>query len=301
MTICTLTLSPALDIEYHAKAVSVGLNRAREHQISAGGKGINVSRAILACMRADSDPPKIGLCTVAPLGGSVGQMLADLCAAEGLPVSAVPIAENTRVNVSLIPDRGSSLEINAPGTPIGNTFPRITEECLRDLGPGDVLVIAGSCPSDVPKSAPAVLVGLAKERGITAVLDCDGDALRLATEADILPDLIKPNNDELAALTDVSPDARDALADAALSLGIGTVIVTCAGDGAILAADGRAAFHPTVKRPVVRLKGAGDTFLGAYVWARYAKKLPAEEAVRFAQNIAGDYVSGQPGGLGGAR
>ncbi|MCR4906467.1 MAG: 1-phosphofructokinase family hexose kinase [Clostridiales bacterium] len=298
MTICTLTLSPALDIEYHARAVTVGLNRTREHQISAGGKGINVSRALLRCAGKDGRRD-FNLRTVAPLGGPTGDMLARLLAEEGIPVTAVPIRENTRTNVSLIPDRGTSLEINAPGTPIGDRFPQITEECLRDLGPGDVLVIAGSCPSDVPKSAPAVLVGLAKQRGITAVLDCDGEALGHAVNADIVPDLIKPNREELAALAELPKDAdTDDLRRAAESLGIENVITTMAGDGAMLTSrawDGRTmktVFFPTEKRPVIRLKGAGDTFLGAFVYAYYVRGGSPEEAMKSAAAAAGSYVSG---------
>ena len=298
MTICTLTLSPALDIEYHVKAVSAGLNRTSGHTISAGGKGINVSRAILRCAQRDGSdlPAGFTLRTAAPLGGPTGGMMKTLLEAEGVPVTDIPIRENTRVNVSLIPERGDPLEINAPGTPLSGTFPQITEECLAGLGEGDVLVIAGSCPSDVPKSAPAVLVELAKERGITAVLDCDGEALRLAVSSVVLPDLIKPNNEEMAALAGCPANDRDALAAAALATGIPTVIVTCAGDGAILAENGaesaHAVFHPTQRRPVVRLKGAGDTFLGAFVYARYAKNESAESAMEYAGRIAGEYVAG---------
>ena len=293
MTICTLTLSPALDIEYRIKAVSVGLNRTAGHVVSAGGKGINVSRAILGCAKKNGSPDGFTLRTAAPLGGPTGEMMKAILASEGIPVTAVPIGENTRVNVSLIPEQGEPLEINAPGTPIGDALERITDECLSDLGPGDVLVIAGSCPSDVPKAAPSDLVRWAKGRGITAVLDCDGEALRIAVNAPVKPDLIKPNNEEMAALAGCDPNDPKALAEAALAAGIPTVIVTCAGDGAILAENGHAAFYPTEKRPVVRLKGAGDTFLGAYVWSRYAMNEPAETAMKYAGRIAGNYVAGE--------
>ncbi len=299
MTVCTLTLSPALDIEYRTGRVLPGLNRTASHAVSAGGKGINVSRAILRCAARQEPPAGFVLRTAAPLGGPTGEMLRSLLEAEGIGVTAVPIEKNTRVNVSLIPETGEPLEINAPGTPLGDAFGRTVEECLRDLGPGDVLVIAGSCPSDVPKSAPSDLVRRAKERGITAVLDCDGEALRIAAASDVRPDLIKPNREELTALAGLPADAGiPELRRAAEGLGIGSVITTLAGDGSMLstrARDGEPAqtvVFPIEKRPVVRLKGAGDTFLGAFVYAFYVLGEPPEEAMRYAGKTAGDYVAG---------
>ena len=192
MKIVTLTLSPAVDIEYRAAGdIAVGLNRTLGQNVSAGGKGINVSRSVLRC--AEKDGGAVDLKTVAPLGGEIGELLASLLRKEGMEITAVPIAENTRVNVSLIPENGKSLEINAPGTPIGDALSEIEAAVLDGIGPGDCVVIAGSCPKDVPKSYPSELVGKVKQTGAEAVLDCDGEALRIAVNAPVKPDLIKPN------------------------------------------------------------------------------------------------------------
>ena len=298
MKIVTLTLSPAIDIEYRLNQFNPGgLNRTDSHSVSAGGKGINVSRAILRCAArfAGRDPEKrsFELKTVAPVGGETGEMLRRILESEGIALTAVPVAENTRVNVSVIPDEGKSVEINAPGTPVGDALDGIEAAVLDGIGPGDCVVIAGSCPKDVKKSYPSELVGKVKETGATAVLDCDGEALRIAVNAPVKPDLIKPNNEELAALTGCDPDDRNSLVKAAESLGIGTVVTTLAGDGSILTSRGKSAFFPTVKRPVLRLKGAGDTFLGAFVYARFVRQDSPEDAMVFASKVAGDYVAGE--------
>ncbi|MBQ4351769.1 MAG: hypothetical protein II768_10960 [Clostridia bacterium] len=298
MTICTLTLSPALDIEYRTKSVALGLNRTREHRVSAGGKGINVSRAILACAKDDGMDIPFALRTVAPLGGHVGRMISSILESEGIPVTAVPIAGNTRTNVSLIPDEGDSLEINAPGTPLGDGLSRIEEAVFEGLGAGDVLMIAGSCPSDVPKSCPAELVKKAKYLGITAVLDCDGEALKIAVTSDAPPDLIKPNREELAALCGLSPDCgTEDLCRAAEGLAVPNVITTMAGEGSMLTRTGASGKRvterfPTEARPVVRLKGAGDTYLGAFVYAYWVRREGPGAAMRFAAQVAGNYVAG---------
>ena len=105
-------------------------------------------------------------------------------------------------------------------------------------------------------------------------------------------DLIKPNNEELAALTGCSPDDRRELARAAEGLGIPTVITTRAGEDPLLTDERGTIFFAQEKRPVVRLKGAGDTFLGAFVYARYVWG-DDDIAMEFASIIAGDYVAGE--------
>ena len=291
MKIVTLTLSPAVDIEYRAAGeITAGLNRTSGQSVTAGGKGINVSRSVLRC--AEKENRAVDLRTVAPLGGETGELLASLLRKEGMEITAVLIAENTRVNVSLIPENGESLEINAPGTPVGDALSEIEAAVLDGIGPGDCVVIAGSCPKDVPKSYPSELVGKVKQTGAEAVLDCDGEALRIAVNAPVKPDLIKPNNEELAALTGCSPDDPRELARAAEGLGIPTVITTRAGEDPLLTDERGTISFAQEKRPVVRLKGAGDTFLGAFVYARYVWG-DDDMAMEFASIVAGDYVAGK--------
>ena len=278
MKFVTLTLSPAVDIEYRAAGdIAVGLNRTLGQSVSAGGKGINVSRSVLRC--AEKDGRAVELKTVAPLGGETGELLASLLRKEGM-------------DVSLIPENGKSLEINAPGTPIRDALSEIEAVVLEGIGPGDCVVIAGSCPKDVPKSYPSELVGKVKQTGAEAVLDCDGEALRIAVNAPVKPDVIKPNNEELAALTGCSPDDPRELARAAEGLGIPTVITTRAGEDPLLTDERGTISFSQEKRPVVRLKGAGDTFLGAFVYARYVWG-DDDMAMEFASIVAGDYVAGK--------
>lgn len=298
MLIVTLTLSPALDVEYRLSSlVPGGLNRSSSHTLSAGGKGINVTRAILKCAKRDGDRFPFKLRPVAAAGGATGELFRRILEDEGIwTYHFVEIEGSTRVNVSLVAEDGSTTEVNAPGTPVGDKLAEIETGVLAQIGPGDVVVIAGSCPKDVPKSYPAELVGKIKEKGASAVLDCDGEALRIAVNAPVKPDLIKPNNEELAALTGCSPDDRGELIKAAESLGIDTVVTTLGGDGSILTSsawNGKSVFFPTVKQPVVRLKGAGDTFLGAFVYCMYVRKEPPEWCMEYASAKAGDWVAGK--------
>ena len=296
MKIITVTLSPAVDIEYHTGSINPsGLNRTSSHKVTAGGKGINVSRSILKCAENDGTSPE--LVTFAPLGGSVGEMFRQILADEKMPVTAVEIAGNTRINASLIPENGDSVEINAPGTPIGEKLGDIEEMLLDMIQPGDVAAICGSCPSDVAKTYPAQLCAKLIAKGAHCVIDCDGTALETAVNGmDSHPTYIKPNHEELAGLTGMDTSTPDGVMKAAESVakrtGI-TVITTMAGDGAVITDTDGSRFLHAVKRPVVRLKGAGDTFLGAFLYAKYVKNTSNTEAVTFAQEVAGKYVAGE--------
>lgn len=297
--ILTLTLSPAVDIEYHTEKINPdGLNRTLNHTVTAGGKGINVSRSIRNCLRRRIRLPEdVELITAAPVGGAMGKLLCDILENEDLPLTAVEIAGNTRTNVSLIAEQGGEIEINAPGTPIGDKLTEIEKLVLDTIREGDVVVIAGSCPSDVAKSYPSELCAKVKAKGAVCVLDCDGEALKIAVNAACPPDLIKPNDKELSGLVGQDLTTAQQIAQAAESLKVPVVVTTMAGDGAMITRevnDYRAStLVPTEKRPVARLKGAGDTFLGAFVYAKFAAQMGDIEAMNFAGDVAGHYVAGE--------
>ena len=83
--IITLTLAPAVDVEYHSAGSQPGLNRTYSHTVTAGGKGINVSRAILRL--SDENETPLPLKTVFPCAGETGTLLRNLLENEGMEVT----------------------------------------------------------------------------------------------------------------------------------------------------------------------------------------------------------------------
>ena len=106
--ILTVTPNPSLDRTYEVPSLGRGeVLRATADRVDPGGKGVNVSRAVAAA--------GVRTTAVLPLGGSPGTLLAELLGAQGVDVTAVSIAGQTRSNISLVEPDGTLTKINAAG------------------------------------------------------------------------------------------------------------------------------------------------------------------------------------------
>ena len=295
MKIITVTLAPAIDVTYALDTFSAdGLNRAKSFVLTAGGKGINVSRAV----RKAADGADGNLLTVAAVGGASGEMFCGMLASEGMEITRIPIAAPLRINVSAIPDDGADCEINAPGAEMTADDLRAAEGLILDAAEaGDVVCICGSCPKGVAKSYPAKLCAMVKEKGAVCVIDCDGEALKNAVGSDCPPDYIKPNAGELAKLcADLGivcgTPAENARAVCEKTDGVTAVITTLGGDGSMITWNGGQFTAASRRVKPVRIKGAGDTFLGTFVYAKFLACMTNEDAVQAASDAATKYVEG---------
>ena len=191
--IYTVTLNPAIDETLEVEHLRPGAtHRVLSRCRYAGGKGINVARA-LRVFAEDC----VAL-TIA--GGTTGQELAGLLRQEELPCTVYAAPHPTRVNLK-ISSRGDGLttELNAPGL-LGEAAPagRLREELLERLLPGDVVVLCGSLPQDLPAGWYRDLTAECRKKGAAVYLDTAGEPLILGITAK--PDCIKPNREELEPL-----------------------------------------------------------------------------------------------------
>ena len=269
--IVTLTAHPALDR-------SIALDRAlRPGDVQsgtpgredAGGKGINVARAISAAGRdalavlplASDDPYGVRL------------------AASGATARVVPVRGHARANLTLTDPDGVSTKINLPGAPLTDTeAAQLIEAVVAACQGARWLVLAGSLPPGVADDFYVDVIHAVRERWGTdaprVAVDTSGAALAAVVER-ARPDLIKPNEDELAELAAVAlettGDASDlihrvvALAQTFVPERVRCALVTLGGDGAVLIdADGAWIGTPP-PITVVSTVGAGDSSLAGFV------------------------------------
>jgi 1-phosphofructokinase len=139
---------------------------------------------------------------------------------------------------------------------------------LDKLQKGDVLVLAGSIPDKMPATMYRDIMERLQDRGIMIVVDATKDLLVNVLE--LHPFLIKPNNFELGEIFGVELESREQIityAKKMQDMGARNVLVSMAGDGAIMVAeDGSVYETPAPKGKVVNSVGAGDSMVAGFVY-----------------------------------
>ncbi|MGV3053761.1 1-phosphofructokinase [Streptococcus hyovaginalis] len=254
--IYTVTLNPSIDYIVRLETVSVGhVNRMASDDKYAGGKGINVSRVL---KRLAIDNTATGF-----IGGFTGHFITDQLEHEGITTAFVPVSQDTRINVKIKADQET--EINGQGPVISAQELANLKDQLAHLTADDVVVFAGSAPSNLGNQVYKELLPIAKEAG--AAIVCDFEGQTLLDSLAYKPLLVKPNNHELEAIFEVrltSLDDIETYARKILEMGAQNVLISMAGDGALLVTQEAAYFAKPIKGQVKNSVGAGDSMVAGF-------------------------------------
>ncbi|MFI8826768.1 1-phosphofructokinase family hexose kinase [Streptomyces sp. NPDC053431] len=286
--IVTVTLNAALDITHRVDRLRPhSAHRVHGVGARAGGKGINVSRVLHT----------LGLPTLVTglAGGPTGEAVRrELCRAE-LPERLTPTGGETRRTVAVVDEHtGDTTTLLEPGPVVQ---PEEWHGFLADFAAcvdgAAAVVLSGSLPPGLPADAYATLVRAARARGVPALLDTSGPALRAALPAG--PALVKPNADELAEATGESDPRR--AAETLRAAGAEAVVASLGPDG-LLAVTPSGAWRAV---PPERLRGnptgAGDAAVAALArglvagvsWPRRLAEAVALSAAAVAAPLAGSF------------
>jgi tagatose 6-phosphate kinase len=284
LVIVTVTLNAAVDRTLTVPNFQLGHRHRASHSLtSAGGKGINVARAL---KRLESPVVATGLA-----GGRTGDRIVEELAVEGILNDFVRISDESRTSIAVVdPTAGGLTEIYEWGPAVR---PEELETLLDKLHylsrVASFVVFSGSLPRDVENDFYAEAIRDLNRRGVQCVLDCEGEPLRLGVEGE--PFLVSPNQREAEALVGQEFDdeedflmALDTIAD----LGARNVLITqetaCFG----LFREERQVrrLHASVARlePVASV-GAGDVLLAGFLSERFNGRALGE-ALRAAAGCA---------------
>jgi 1-phosphofructokinase len=270
--IYTLTLNPSVDYIVKLESFQLGeLNRTVNEAKFPGGKGINVSRVL---NQLGTNSKALGF-----VGGFTGAYIEQYLQKEKIETDFVQVDEDTRINVKL--KTGQESEINAKGPQITEQNFSMLKQKIIQLGTDDLLVLAGSIPASLPKSAYEELVKICSESGAHFVVDAEGDLLRKVLPYH--PFLIKPNHHELGELFETSisnPEEVIPYAKKLVEMGAENVIVSLAGAGAVLINSDIALLAEVPKGEVKNSVGAGDSMVAGFL-AAYVQTKNIEEAFRY--------------------
>jgi 1-phosphofructokinase/tagatose 6-phosphate kinase len=278
--IVTVTLNAALDRTLTVPNLQPGhRHRASQKLTLAGGKGINVARAL---KRLDVPVVATGLA-----GGRTGTRIVEELTTEAILNDLVRIGDESRTSTAVVdPMTSSFTEINEWGPNVEPEELATLKEKLRYLARGaDAVVFAGSLPRGVEESFYADAIRELNRAGVQTMLDSAGEPLRLGVDAE--PGLVSPNQHEAEGLVgqELNDEADFLMAlDAIADQGARSVVITHEAGAYGLTREERRVrrFHavaPAVE-PVSAV-GSGDVLLAAFLAARLERR-SFDEALRLA-------------------
>jgi 1-phosphofructokinase len=258
--IVTVTLNPSLDRTLEVDSLERGaVLRTSGPTLEAGGKGVNVTRALAA--------NGIASIAVLPVGGGEGAELARLLDASAVDTRYVPVSGRTRSNITLAEADGTVTKLNEPGSALSaDELAAVTSAVTASVTAGDWVVLSGSVPPEFTAEQVHALTGALADRAVNLAIDTSGDALVASLAA--RPRLIKPNRAELAEMAGRPLDSISEVIGAAKGvrdLGVEIVLVSLGPDGAVLVGPaGVIVGESHVERPRSTV-GAGDSFLAGFL------------------------------------
>lgn len=273
--ILTVTLNAAIDRTVAVPNFRLGRrHRAVESRTVAGGKGINVARALNLLGR-----PVIAAGFV---GGPTGARVLEQLGEESVLTDFTAIAAETRINLAVIdPTSGEQTEINERGPAVSPEEVQALFDRIAYLAGGvKICVLAGSVPPGAGDDLYARLIADLGRRGIPVVLDAEGEAMLEGVRAGA--SMVTPNEREAEELAGQEFEDRGDLAHGVLELvRLGATEAAITRPEGCVAAVGEGnsrrllEVHTEPLEPVSTV-GSGDAFLAGYVAARYETRSPEE-------------------------
>jgi len=278
--IITVTLNAAIDKTLAVPNFRLGhRHRAVEQTAMAGGKGVNVARAL----RALGQP----VIATGVAGGPTGTRIVEHLTEEGILNDFVRIREESRTSIAVVdPTTGEQTEINEHGPHVTEGELELFVDKLLYLAKGAaVCVVSGSLPRGVDSDLYGRLIEEMKRLDVVTVLDSEGEPMSIATRKG--PAIVSPNELEAEGLVghefSDEEDRRTAVGEM-VELGAREAIMTMP-DGcmAMLNDGGERSLYRATLEPLepVSSVGSGDAFLAGFVAARYAGR-DVEACLRFA-------------------
>jgi 1-phosphofructokinase family hexose kinase len=273
--ILTVTLNAAIDRTIAVPNFRQGRrHRAVEASTMAGGKGINVARALKLLGR-----PVIA---TGLAGGPTGARLMERLAEESILTDFTWIGGESRTNIAVVdPTSGEQTEINERGPEISSEeLDRFLEKLIYLARGAKMCVIAGSQPPSVPSDFCARIVTSLKEIGVEAIVDTDGEPLHASLRAE--PAVVTPNvaeAEEAVGHEFNDPEERLAGVRGLVELGPSEAIITSERGCVAIVGDGQARRAYEVTAPElepISTVGSGDAFLAGYVASRYEGAAPRD-------------------------
>lgn len=271
MKIITLTLNPAFDVHCsaeHFEACHENIATITERE--AGGKGVNISRAL-----SMNGVDNLALLAVGDDNG------ADFCREldkYSMTYETIEVKGRIRENITVHTNGAPETRLSFTGFDTDESLLRAFEnKLLPILETGDLVTFTGRVPSGISMDAVKAFLLKVKARGARVVID--SRSFEKDDLVEMMPWLIKPNEEEIAVYLGKDVSDLESVIDGARELhaaGIENVMISLGARGALLVcSEGAYVAHPP-KINALSTIGAGDSSIGGFLAAAAAGKDAAE-------------------------
>ncbi|MBE6597450.1 MAG: 1-phosphofructokinase family hexose kinase [Ruminococcaceae bacterium] len=276
--IITITLNPAFDLHYTMDKFELKKeNYVKEIICDAGGKGINISRALKA--------NGIESTAYVILGAENSAQFESSLKADGIDYLPIYVRGRIRENITIHPKKDKETRISLDNFSITRLELDKLYSILYDVVDCDTIIsFSGRIPKGVTKDE--TIKFLCKLKGIGARLAIDSNSLTTEDLTLIQPWFIKPNEEEIVSFLGRPVTDAEEAADRAAELcekGVAEEVMISLGSRGSAWSDGRkkaVVSIPAIESPVSTI-GAGDSTVAGYIAAR-AKGESIDDSLRLA-------------------
>ncbi|HEY0321255.1 MAG TPA: 1-phosphofructokinase family hexose kinase [Pyrinomonadaceae bacterium] len=275
--ILIVNLNLAVDEIVHLDGFTVGeVHRTNHVERLAGGKGVNVARVLKALNER--------ALLAGFLGGRAGDFIARELQREELPLSCVPVQNESRTCI-ILNDGATRTQtvINEAGAEVSEEEMRsFHEHYAQLLSSHDLVVITGSLPPKLSTDVYARLISTANEAGKPVLLDTSSKPLRASLSAQ--PFIVKINGAEAGELSGLGiNDFDDAMRATRKLIEMGSrhAMITLGAPGAVLNFEGVMYRIKSPRIEALNSVGSGDAVLAGLA-AGLMRGLEVEELARLA-------------------
>jgi 1-phosphofructokinase len=279
--IITVTLNPAFDLHYAMESFEAGKeNYVTRATCDAGGKGINISRA-LTVNGVENTAYVI-------LGRENAPQFEQELRRDGLAFIPLYTDGRIRENITVHPAKGKETRISLDSFSVGSeTLSRLCHDLCGAVDADTLIAFSGRIPKGLTKEE--IKDFLAALLGKGACIAVDSNSLTPEDLAEIRPWFIKPNEQEIAAFVGreiTTPEEAAAVAAELASRGLAREVMISLGAMGSVWSDGnrRAIINAPDKGKPLSTIGAGDSTVAGYL-AAVARGEDTETALRVAASF----------------
>lgn len=271
MNIITITLNPAFDVHYKMKNLALHKeNYVDTTSVFAGGKGINVARAL--------ENNGVDCMAYVALGKENADRFVTMLDADGVSWTGVycegKIRENITIHVMNEPETRISLD---DFSLTGETLDQLYAMLKSELDSDSIVVFSGRIPRGLTKEEVLIFLKRLQAGGAKICVDCNSFSFEDLLQ--IKPFLVKPNEQEAEQFCKTPVRNMDEALRAAKSIhamGIENVIISMGGEGAAFAGGQLSCVAVAPKISPLSTVGAGDSAVAGFI-AAFAQGMDVDE------------------------